>query len=262
MRNEDNNFDSFAEAGEQKVAQLLGQLKRVEAPGDFNARVRARIAQGRTETRSSWSPLLVRLGAPAAALTLVAGYFGYTSLYRQGGVAAVEVAETTPAVAPAPVAPQKITEAAPSTTLAVQPPEVAAVKPTAANQLVAATGGKKPVTTDKKVDQATGGSVDMAAREANSITTRTPNSNSLEVKASTLSIREVFGAMGVRATFTGSGWRVASASGPAAAAGLKAGDVIESINGKTAGANSVFDKDFVGSSLRVRRDGVSTTISF
>ena len=256
MRNEDNNFDSFADAGEQKVAQLLGSLKRVEAPGDFNARVRARIAQGQPETRRSWMPALVRLGAPAMAFALAAGYFGYTSLYRQGSVAPVTVAETTPA-ALAPIAQPPVAETAPSAAAVQTTPEIAAVKPPVTSPLVATNGDKKPVTKDKKVDEPAGGSVDMAVREANSIPTRSP-----EIKAATLSIREVFGSMGVRATFTGSGWRVTSASGSAAAAGLKAGDVIESINGKSAGANSVFDKGFVGSTLRVRRDGASTTISF
>ena len=77
----------------------------------------------------------------------------------------------------------------------------------------------------------------------------------------TQSVLDVFGSMGIRARLEGGGWRVSSAGGRAASAGLKAGDIIEAINGKPVGANTTFDADFLGRTLRVKRDGAIIQIS-
>ena len=43
MRNIDDS-DDIMPAGEQEISDMLGSLKRFEAPGDFGFKVRARIA--------------------------------------------------------------------------------------------------------------------------------------------------------------------------------------------------------------------------
>lgn len=52
MAHEENNFGGgteFADSDEQKISQMLGGLKRVEAPKDFDFHLKARIAKGRPE---------------------------------------------------------------------------------------------------------------------------------------------------------------------------------------------------------------------
>jgi hypothetical protein len=260
MVNEKNNFEEFTDSGEEKVAAMLGSLKRVDAPADFDFRVRARIAQGRpAEKRVSWFPTFARVAAPAVMLAAVGGYFGYNALYDTGTVNVPVVADSGP-VAIAPVVVPTSNGIAPAP---VATTEVAVKAPVNTDETVAGAPKKDTATTAvKKPETPEGGSVDMALREANRPGGVVNTSNSSPViPTSTLSVREAFSAMGIRASLSASGWRVSSASGRAAAAGLKTGDIIEAVNGKSVGANTVFDEKFSGSTLRVKRDGVAIQIS-
>lgn len=257
MATKDHKTDEFADAGEERVAALLNSLKRVDPPGDFDIRVRARIAQGRPLTSGpSWFPATVRVAVPAAVLFAVGGYFGYSALYREGNMKVPVVAESRPPFVTPATQPTVEAVASHGSTPTT---EVAAAKPP--GNAADTTGTPKKSPAANKPAQRTGGSVDMAVREANSVTPRDENlvpsgGNSGGVKTSSLSVREVFAAMGVRATHSGTGWRVSAAAGAAAAAGLKAGDIIEAVNGAPVGVNSTFDAGFTGRSLRIRRDGV------
>lgn len=256
MAIEDHNTTEFADAGEEEVAALLSSLTRVDPPGDFDMRVCARIAQRKPATsRPSWFPSLARIAAPTALLAIAGGYFGYHAFYREGNVNVPAVAESRPAVV-SPAAAQPTAEA-------VEPqastPEVAAAKPSLSTSETGTASPKKSPAVNKPV-QPTDGSVDIALREANARSLRESNGNTGPAR-STLSVRDVFSAMGIRATHSGTGWRVSSVSGAAAAAGLREGDIIESINGVPVGVSSTFDAEFRGRSLRVRRDGAVVTIS-
>lgn len=256
MSNQEQQTERFTDAGEEKVAALLGSLKRVDPPGDFDMRVRARVAQGRpAAARPSWFPVTVRLAAPAAILVIAGGYFGYNALYREGNVNVPVVAESRQATPSAAVTQPTVESVTPPA--AVPTTEIASSKPAAEPGVSVAEKPKKPAAADKTADQPTGGSVDLALREANTVSG--VNSNAAK---STLSVREVFAAMGIRASRSGSGWRVSSASGAAAAAGLKAGDIIESVNGQPVGANTVFESGFTGRTVGIKRDGVSLTLKF
>ncbi len=263
MLREEKRLQDFADAGEENVAAMLGTLKRVDAPADFDFRVRARIAQGRpAEKRVSWFPAFARVAAPALMLAAVGGYFGYNALYSTGTVNVPVVADAGP-VAPAPVVVATSNEIAPAPAATT---EVAVRPPVNTEETVAGTPKKDTTTVAKKPETPEGGSVDMALRETNTLSTRPGNvvntgNSSPVIPTSTLSVREVFSAMGIRASFSGTGWRVSSVSGRAAAAGLKTGDIIETVNGRSVGANIVFDEKFLGSILRVKRDGASIQIS-
>lgn len=269
MLREDKRLQDFADAGEEKIAAMLGSLKRVDAPADFDFRVRARIAQGRpAEKRVPWFPTFARVAAPAMMLAAVGGYFGYNALYTTGNVNVPIVADSGP-IAPAPLVVPTSNEAAPAT---VASTEVAVVKPPVnSEQTVAAAPKKDAVTTAvKKPETPEGGSMDIGQGVANTMSIpmsirggnveNTGNSSPV-VPISSLSVREVFSAMGIRASLSATGWRVSSASGRAAAAGLKTGDIIETVNGKPVGAYTTFNEKFVGSTLRVKRDGASVQIS-
>lgn len=260
MLREEKRLQDFADAGEEKVAAVLGSLKRVDAPADFDFRVRARIAQGRpAEARTSWFPAFARVAAPAVMLAAVGGYFGYNALYDTGTVNVPVVADSGP-VAPAPLVVPISNEIAPAPAATT---EVAVKLPVNTDETLASAPKKDTTTTAvKKPEMPEGGSVDMALRETNrpGNVVNTGNSSPV-VPTSTLSVREVFSAMGIRASFSATGWRVSSSSGRAAAAGLKTGDIIETVNGRAVGANTVFDEKFSGTTLRVKRDGATIQIS-
>ena len=70
MENRSDNFEN------DDISRLLGSLKQVDTPADFDVRVRARIAQGKPSEGRAW------IFAPAAATLLVmvaVGYLGFRS---------------------------------------------------------------------------------------------------------------------------------------------------------------------------------------
>ena len=259
MLREEKRLQDFADAGEEKVAAMLGSLKRVDAPADFDFRVRARIAQGRpAEARSSWFPTFARVAAPAMMLAAVGGYFGYNALYDSRMVNVPEVVDSAP-VATAPVIAPTSNEvaSAPAATT-----EIASARPTVNSDEVTATVPKKETTTpSKKPEEPTGGSIESTQKAINPIKLGNIENTGNSRPTISQSVLDVFGSMGIRASFSGTGWRVSSASGGAAAAGLKQGDIIEAINGKPVSANTSFDSNFSGKTLRIKRDGASIQIS-
>ena len=69
MDRKEDNFDH----DERRIAELIGTLRHVEVPGDFDTRVRARIASRRDEKPSGYlRPALA--GAVAIAVLAFVGY--------------------------------------------------------------------------------------------------------------------------------------------------------------------------------------------
>lgn len=98
MVNESENKDTDAVAG------LLGSLPRVEAPNDFDFRVKARIAAGQP-AKIAWFPSVARVAVPLGLVLSVGGYFGYRSNYYQAAatdVATVAKSQTDSTVPTAP----------------------------------------------------------------------------------------------------------------------------------------------------------------
>ncbi|MEQ1644505.1 MAG: hypothetical protein ABL959_13740 [Pyrinomonadaceae bacterium] len=274
MLREEKRLRDFADAGEEKVAAMLGSLKRVDAPADFDFRVRARIAQGRPAgARTSWFPTFARVAAPAVMLAAVGGYFGYSALYQSDEVYVAEVVESGSTINSRPASSSENVQ--PSEPVAKNTPDGILSEPAENVIEDRMTFGKDanvtrevkaiPANRRPSTDLNQGGSREDAQGITNTISispvANTGDSRPTNARVS-LSVLEVFGAMGIRASFSGTGWRVSSASGRAAAAGLKTGDIIETVNGKSVGANTVFDEKFVGSAVRVKRDGITINISF
>src|SRR5580765_4061428 len=88
MENEEKIYEN------EPVSKLLGGLKRVEAPNNFDFRVKARIADGKPADRAtSWLPATIRYAMPLALLLVVGGYFAFNAYYSKKNVD-VHVAET------------------------------------------------------------------------------------------------------------------------------------------------------------------------
>ena len=75
MGNEDLNKD------EKTIADLLGTLPRVQAPNDFDFKVKARISSGgTTKRRWTWFPTAARLALPLLVLVAIGGYVAFRTI--------------------------------------------------------------------------------------------------------------------------------------------------------------------------------------
>ena len=244
------------------VRSLLGGLKRVEAPGDFDFRVKARIASGRPADRSaSWLPALAKLSVPLAVLLLIGGFFGYNALYPTNNVAVAPVVETQSVL---PVPDRKPVEpvAAPSNEVVAKVNET---KPAVTDEIIAA----KP--TEKRIVPAVpsnrqpgGGSVDRASRISTSITPKDPDPNGTNLpkdmnRSAGVSARDVLSRIGVGVDPSGKVGSV-KANSVADRSGLKAGDVVEAIDGQGLTQTTTLENKSTVKSVRVRRGGTTVQI--
>ena len=231
----------------EPVSRLLGELKHVEAPYDFDFGVRARIAAGRPVDKGGFRiPVWLAYGAPLALVLAVGGYFALNSFYSMGdaNVPVVTVNENPVIAQPIPAPPNEVVSAPPVTKpddqLIAKKPEVVLD-----SKVVAV---KKPVAKDKN---AGGGSIDLASREGRRFRA-TP-----QIPAKT-----VLDLIGAKGGFETDGWRVRSTTPNSLAerSQIQTGDVIESVNGQTITDKSTLRSNTPLKTVRVRRDGKSVDI--
>jgi len=214
VRNDSQNQDH------NDISRLLGSLKQIDPPGDFDVRVRAKIAQGRPSARRGWFSATASATAGTAFL-LVAGYFGYQSVYGPSGNQP-QVSATQQSLLPIP-RPQAVAEqpaqpvAEPEPDAQPAPREVAS-KPRSPEVRKTAAQTARQLPKPVKAEDG-GGSVDMAS-----------------------SIPKQFSAIGGEADHSGPDWKVSGVKQNSAAerAGVKAGDVVIKMTDKF---------------VRVRREG-------
>lgn len=221
MANEQNNFEN------DEVSSLLGTLKRMDAPGDFDFHVRTRIAAGRPS--ASWLPFPARVAVPLLLVAAIGGYFGVTSLrspaVKEASIASVPV--NPPAVLEAR---HESTNSEPVLPTNSQTNDSIALLPPGGDKGVEkekAPGAFQPKTPATKRG---GGSVVETQRIANVLSLHR------------LPTKKILSDIGVDANFSGSAWTVGEVKQNSVAerSGLKSGDLIEAVNGKK---------------VRVRRDG-------
>jgi hypothetical protein len=233
MRNE--NYKT-AELENEPISNLLASLKRVEAPNDFDFRVKARIASRQSAPKASWVPAFVKVVVPAGVL-VAGGYFGFNAFYpvQQNQQPTVSMAGMNPApVEPSAKQPDQVV--VPENTAPVQTERAAVKQPdTAAKKLVSNTGSSKKQPEDRSYTETLG-----IGRQPLKVT----NQNRPIPKASaSVTLSQI----GISAVNSGSAVTIGSVSAGSVAerSGLKAGDVIESMDAK---------------SIRIRRDGKTMQI--
>jgi len=262
MRNEEQNNIKFEN---EPVSQLLAGLKRVEAPGDFDFRVKARIAAGRPADKSrSWFPSVARLAVPLGLLLSVGGYLSYNSIYQPDNVAMAPVAENK--IIEAPIVSDVQLNEPVSLPARNENPERAESKPiTDINSAVPVRRNEKRIVSSAPSNRRPGGgSIDLASRKARVVLPKGIDPNGKVIprgfeRNSGVSAKDILSFMGVDADST---WKVGSVkqNSMAERSGLKAGDVIEAINNQNLNEKSVFGNKFNGKNMRVSRDGKSMQI--
>jgi membrane-associated protease RseP (regulator of RpoE activity) len=252
----------------EPVSRLLGELKRVEAPNDFDFRVRARIADGKpAERTATLVPASIRIALPLALLLIVGGYFAFNAFYSPNKDDVPVVADSEPVS----VAPMNRTQ---SNDPALPSDEIVSDRrdakiPESETKLIPNGQMKTNRPTQPKSDHPAGGSMDQAVREGRRIYPRGLNpSSKVLVKPkefdqnAQVSARELFSLIGIEANYSGSLWTIGAVkpNSMGERSGVKAGDAIEAVNDLPLTEKTVFGNGFTGKSLRIRRDGRSMTI--
>lgn len=271
-----------------KIRDLLGDLRRVEAPNDFDFRVRARIAQNSPrDIRPRFLPVL-RYVLPLAAVLVICAGFLFNS-FHYGNLASdsiVAVANTpTPGnqnqstqtnsvnnnseVALLPAS-EKI--AAPSAPVIARNNKTASA-PNVARQLAdknfaaksaaqisrenfaSGTGGgtrSSALTPPKRVITPPGISLDKTIGDAANF-----------VKTKSLTAREILLQLGIEASYGNEGWKVLSVqeNSPAKRSDIKLGDSVEAIDGEKLTDKPLPTRTIEGRKLTVLRGGRSIEIS-
>lgn len=254
-------------AEDRQVAEALGAMPRAAAPPDFNHKVRGRIAARRQPSGSGW-----RIFVPAiAAVFLVAlGTVLYLGVLSSADVTDVPPIAEAPAKAPLP---QPTTPSMPSDI--PEPPEVAsAVNDDASvpNERLAErpVPRRQPARTENVEDAPLGGSLDRAGSPVTSNPDR-PVSSNVSVpdmrppgfeSGGQVDSSEVLSLMGLKGNFQADGFLVsnAEASGAAARAGVRAGDVVESLDGKKIEPETRFASGSEIRTISVKRNGERLTL--
>lgn len=270
MVNESENKETNAIAG------LLGSLPRVEAPNDFDFRVKARIAAGRP-ARVSWFPAAARVAVPLGLVLSVGGYFGYRAVYQPTATDQLSVANVSSKPEPALPATEEVV----STNAAIESPvdsgsgKLAVKPPSVDDKMVSSVRSDidpriDPLSGDRRTTgNSRGGSFDESIKEGRTVFPRGLNPHSRVVvkpkdfdRPGSITAKDVLTQFGAEVVYSGSGWRVAAVKDKSAAqsAGLKSGDVVEAINDQTLGEKTAFKGQFSGKSLRLKRDGATVTI--
>jgi hypothetical protein len=240
---------------ERRVAELVGTLRRIDAPGDFEARVRSRIAQRRyASPHRSMVPVFA--GVVTLAVLAFVGYLGLRSWNTPAKTQQIETANTQTS-APIPANSSQPTVSGPTPNA-----------PTTNGQTVATTTQSKDKKPANHAPQ--GGSIDEASKDDHKLNGRSfdpaqrKSTDNNVVGSGQIPVTVIFDAVGAHAYWNGSGWQVDKVRSQSVAdlGGLRTGDVIESIGGHPVGENTTFSDSLVGKSLRVRRKGAAVEIPF
>jgi hypothetical protein len=244
-------------ADEEKIRELCGSLKKVEAPKDFDFKLKARIASSKAGDFQTRFGFAFRYALPALALILAIGLLAYN-----GGLWSsknnVTMAENSTPNPPAPTnaAASNFTPAekkeAPNQDVAVLPSnqnspkvpdrEMAVVKPTFEK-------------TRRKTEENPGGGSKPAIGFTAPPVIQLKNIEQIPVK-------DILSMMGINAAFENGKWIVKSlnTNGIGENSGVKENDVIETIDDKPLPAETIYGKTISVKSLTVTRNGGKSQI--
>ena len=248
---------------EANISRILGSLKRVEAPADFDFRVRSSIAVRReTEVRRFRFPAAVKFALPLALILLVGGYVVSTMYYRNSPVEPVPVTASAPVTTlPQPPSATNGEIPSPSANISGDRAEIYVPKGIESHK------GPTKISDDsvkpkRAVRSSTGGSIDSASQEGRRIfpegldpQARQPARPKDFENGGQITAKDVLAQMGADINISNGELIIGSVKvhSPAEKAGLKSGDIIESINDRPVNEKTSFGGQFSGKNLRVKR---------
>jgi hypothetical protein len=248
---------------EEQVAELLSSLKRVNAPENFESRVKARLAASPLPTTTNFG--FLKLALPTAALAAIA-LFLFLSGYLGGDVPTVEVANAPKETRSAPQVQSAPSQQPAENSSAPQPPsgEQAVVAPVNSNAPQPGNYQRKNPNGARPVDPATQ-SYDIGSNTKETIVLPPgfdpnarprPDANmEKRMRRPTIAATEVLRLTGVNAEIRGNECVVNSVVAQSAAdrMGVKAGDVVLSLNDIRVGNSTSIPSGVDLQSITVRR---------
>ncbi len=259
---------------ERKIAGMLGNLRRIEAPKDFDYRLKARIANAKpsNDRPAAFLPVL-RYVMPLGLFLVVGGALMWNGGMNIDNDSVPVVAETVqPFVGPVEARPVPNNSSSVEVgTAAVVPQTVDSSQPRIEQAEM-----RKGKTFPGKIERisATSGtsSVDLALKQAPK-TILPPGFNSEPVSVNNtvpdsgnprqFTAGEVLSTIGIEAKFENKGWKVGSVSKGSLAevSGIQAGDSIEAMDGEALGDKKIYTGGFNAKKVRVVRDSKDIEIN-
>ncbi|HEY0429180.1 MAG TPA: hypothetical protein VGC76_15475 [Pyrinomonadaceae bacterium] len=244
---------------DEKVRLMLSDLKRVEAPKDFDFRLKARIARGAPERqKTGWFPLL-RYVAPLCLAIIVLAVLVINGLYSVDQISAPPLAanralppiENINSASAAQPKEQFVADDANPPPPSFENTANASKKETRVfpKDSELAANIEKPKTEKPKMENNGGGSRDSAVANANPLLPNgfTPNKFN--------QVKDVLLIIGIDAAFSDNKWKVKSVAenSKAANAGVKTDDVIEAIDGSALASETIPAKKSYSGKLTIAR---------
>lgn len=260
MTHENNNIGGRAEhpgSDEQKISEMLGGLKRVEAPGDFEFHLKARIAKSKPadHRRNSLIPIL-KYAMPLALFLVVGAGIVITNSYNSWQEPTVQIPESVePGTSFAQVA--ETEDPSPASTPGEQNVAETKSQPEAPTVASNPSRTEKPGRNERPVravapTRSGGGSLDITGGNSRPESVCPPG-----IRCSDIDIEEAFERLGIEAVLTGDIWQVKAvkADGAAGIMGVKAGDKVKELDGTPVGKNTRFKNELTVATIKVLRGG-------
>ncbi|HMT07665.1 MAG TPA: PDZ domain-containing protein [Pyrinomonadaceae bacterium] len=250
----------FNNQDEGRVSRVLASLPHVEPPGDFDVRVRSRIAIGKPADRRSWFWPVLAGATPLVLLLAIGSYF----VFRPDVPSTSNVASQ-----------QNVEQSRPPAVLVNEYPEIVASSPSQSSN------SEKMIVKAPDVDNGmvvpsspsrgpnVGGSNEEAITPRRTInpsgigndTRPVPKPRDFDTAIS-IPIKDVLTQIGVDSQGATNGMKIVSVTpdGAANRLGLRADDVIESIDGKPVNEKTSYKGKFAGKKMKVVRDGQTVEI--
>jgi hypothetical protein len=256
-------------ADERKLSALLGGLKRVEAPKDFEFKLKAKIAAASPvdERKSSFFPAL-RYVLPLFLVVLLSGFAALRIFAPSDAAEPVNIADnfqqsntTEIAVSNVQEKPVIFDESVITDSNSNKAAPITANAQRAANnakqtlaviKLPEKRGGKQSVESKNSSD---GSYVISGGKKAASINVTPNNPNSGQ--NGKIDIRGMLSEIGIEVEFVGADCKVKSVRDgtPARIANFQPGDLIEAIDDRKLSSDMAFSDSFKGKVFRVMREG-------
>jgi len=265
-------------ADDQKVAQMLGSLRIVDAPKDFDFRLKARIANSSPADYKPKTLLpILRYAVPLSLMLLIGAMFVLNKSNGTGNNSSL-------AGVSQPVGSMDSVEATPSdvnnvdSSASGETPRLDSFEVDKRQLVIDINVKPKEITAGRTGNSSTkspfnrrlrtpeGGSIDQALTESNkTIFPRGINPN-VPVNpekppefdnTKQFTVREILSAIGIEADFGENAWTVTSLKKGSLSerAGILKGDLIEAIDGQPIGVNAVFTGSVGAKTVTVRRNG-------
>ncbi len=254
---------------ENKISEMLGELKLVKAPRDFDHRLKARIASSSPGGHGSGGFFhILRYALPLCLFLIIGAAVIWNSSLSVVQSDIPSISESTKPIGQ--VLPNQDMPA--DTNHGVT--ETAGTRMQAASNLIvnsARKAGKLPELNNKKVSGPEGLSIDKALTQApKTILPRGFSSEPLRPKfvprgfdnKRQFTESDVLGTLGIEAVFDGGRWKVTSVvnNSPADHAGIRTDDQIEAIDGQTLENKKLFTGGFSIKTIMVVRESKNLTI--